>query len=80
MKELRPLNPSTHIRDIVSLIGKQWRELSASQKTPYDDLAKQDVIRFENEMKEAARGSKIAESKNLEQNSQKITKDLDGSR
>lgn len=38
--------------DVTKEIGARWKTLSAEEKVPYDEMAKKDKLRYEEEMKE----------------------------
>jgi len=45
-------NPGWKITEVVQYLGNRWKNLDDEQKKPYSDLAYQDKIRFQKEMKD----------------------------
>eukprot|EP01129_Flabellula_baltica_P010045 TRINITY_DN419_c0_g1_i1.p1 TRINITY_DN419_c0_g1~~TRINITY_DN419_c0_g1_i1.p1 ORF type:complete len:476 (+),score=113.44 TRINITY_DN419_c0_g1_i1:79-1506(+) len=52
LSQCRLENPNLDSKEIMSLMGKEWREMDDADKEPYRKLAKEDSIRYKTEMKE----------------------------
>ena len=48
--EVTQKNPSLSPKEILTLLGKMWKELSEDEKNPYSDLAKEDKARYQREI------------------------------
>eukprot|EP00300_Choanocystis_sp_HF-7_P024326 c25750_g1_i1.p1 GENE.c25750_g1_i1~~c25750_g1_i1.p1 ORF type:complete len:411 (+),score=116.27 c25750_g1_i1:66-1235(+) len=49
--EIQGENPDWKPTDVTKEIGRRWKSLSSSQKAPYEDLAKKDKARYDEEVK-----------------------------
>jgi len=48
-EKVREDNPGIKFGDVGKLLGERWKELSDKERKPYDDKAKADKERYENE-------------------------------
>lgn len=55
---LKKENPDKNHKDIVSMLGEEWRNLSAEQKQPYVDKSAVDQKRYEQEKKASKQGKR----------------------
>ena len=44
-------NPTLKVNEVAKIIGGQWRKLSEEAKQPYIDLASEDKVRYDKELK-----------------------------
>uniref|UniRef100_A0A7S2F6D7 FACT complex subunit SSRP1 n=1 Tax=Octactis speculum TaxID=3111310 RepID=A0A7S2F6D7_9STRA len=44
-------NPDASVTDVSKLLGAQWKALSAEDKAPFEEMARKDKIRYQEEMK-----------------------------
>lgn len=50
---VRKANPTVHnISDIMKVVSQKWNELNLNDKSKYDTLAKQDKLRYDNQVNE----------------------------
>jgi hypothetical protein len=47
--EIKEANPDFGVTDISKELGRQWREMSAEDKVPFEDIAKKDKERYTRE-------------------------------
>jgi hypothetical protein len=50
-EEVKKNNPSLKATEILSELGKMWKSLTDKKKKPYEEKAKEDKVRYEEEMK-----------------------------
>ena len=50
--EIKDANPDAGFGDISKLLGKAYKDLSNTEKEPYDDMAKKDKARYKREMED----------------------------
>ena len=48
-KEVQIQNPGKNMGEISKLLGKLWKEITSEEKTKYNDMYLEDVLRYENE-------------------------------
>jgi len=65
-KKRQDQNPDKGFKEITTLVAEEWRNLSASKKKKYLDLAKKDRARYQQEMKDYKGESESASSSESE--------------
>ncbi|XP_071951377.1 PMS1 protein homolog 1-like [Antedon mediterranea] len=64
-KEVRPQvikdNPTADFQTISKLTGERWRALTEEEKCKYEDLMKQDVLRYKEQVQEAKKNGTMKE-------------------
>ena len=59
--KLREQNPSAGIGDIAKQLGAAWKIMTPEQKAPYEETAKKDRKRYEQEMELFRKGEFVRE-------------------
>lgn len=59
--KLREQNPSAGIGDIAKQLGAAWKIMTPEQKAPYEEAAKKDRKRYEQEMELFRKGEFVRE-------------------
>ena len=58
---LKEKNPNATIGEISQMIGAEWQSLDAEAKKPYEKMAADDKIRYQNEMEKYNANKSAAE-------------------
>ena len=65
--KLREQNPTASIGDIAKQLGAAWKIMTADQKAPYEEAAKKDRKRYEEEMEQYRKGEYVREGEEEEE-------------
>ena len=49
-KELREKHPNESVGEIAKILGSKWKQLSEEERVPFDDMAKVERDRYDQEM------------------------------
>jgi len=62
-------NPEAAPKEILTLLGKRWNEMTESEKQKYNELAVKDKEKYDNEVKKSGSGKELLSNKTVRKSS-----------